>query len=79
MAKLILHELVPIKKMIADTVTTMIQNAKRSNHGINEELYLKVNQDYHSLDEKQSQNTPTQKAGPVSRYINQSNNDSNGS
>ncbi len=79
MSKLVLHELDPIKKMIADTVTAMIQNARRSNYAANEELYLKLNQDYQSLDEKYSQNTPTQKAGPVSRYIDQSNNHSNSS
>jgi hypothetical protein len=46
MSKLVLHELDPIKKMIADTVTAMIQNARRSNYAANEELYLKLNQDY---------------------------------
>jgi hypothetical protein len=42
MAKLILHDLEPVKRMIADTVTSMIQNARRSNHVANEELYQKV-------------------------------------
>ena len=42
MAKLILHDLEPVKRMIADTVTSMIQNARRSNHMANEELYQKV-------------------------------------
>ena len=43
MAKLILHDLEPVKRLIADTVTgmiQMIQNARRSNQlAANEELY----------------------------------------
>jgi hypothetical protein len=42
MAKLILHDLEPVKRLIADTVTgmiQMIQNARRSNQQANEELY----------------------------------------
>ena len=43
MARLVLHDLDPIKKLIADTVTTVIQNSMRSNHVAIEELNLKVN------------------------------------
>ena len=39
MAKLILHDLDPVKRLIADSVTSMIHNARRSNHLANEELY----------------------------------------
>ncbi len=39
MAKLILHDLDPVKRLIAETVTSMIHNARRSNHLANEELY----------------------------------------
>jgi hypothetical protein len=63
LAKLILHDLEPMKRSIAETVTNMVTNARRSGSNTNDELYQKVSQDYNSLDAKFSRGvSPTNKA-----------------
>jgi len=63
LAKLILHDLDPMKRSIAETVTKLVTNARRNENSINEELYQKVTQDYNSLEAKFSRGvSPTNKA-----------------